>query len=113
MSNPTAMNGQSQQQATSGESIQAQQFQPRQFHEDPHMASQVYHGPAVNTRDANSGNPHGGATLAEGVAKPASGESIQAQQFQPGQDHNNQTASQVSHGPTVNLRPRPRIEVKT
>ncbi|KAN0083764.1 hypothetical protein V8E54_002852 [Elaphomyces granulatus] len=55
------MNGQNQQQATSGESIQAQQFQPGQFHQDhnirtPYMASQAYHGPAVNTRDANSGN---------------------------------------------------------
>ncbi|KAN0070582.1 hypothetical protein V8E54_011451 [Elaphomyces granulatus] len=63
------MNGQSQQQATSGESIQAQQFQPRQFHEDPHMASQVYHGPPVNTCDANSGNAHHDETHAAPLAE--------------------------------------------
>jgi hypothetical protein len=56
--------------ASSGESIQAQQFQPGQFHQDhnirtPYMASQVYHGLAVNIRDANSGNPHP-ATVTEG-----------------------------------------------
>jgi len=96
MSNPTAMNGQSQQQATPGESIQAQQFQPGQCHQchQDQMASQVYHGPAVNTRDANSG------TAMKGVGRATSGESIQAQQFQPRLSG----ASQVYHGPAVNTR---------
>jgi hypothetical protein len=73
------------------------------------MASQVYHGPAVNTRDANSGTSNESIqaqqTLDETVQAqqtPVQAQQTQAQQSQPGQFH--QDPNIRYHGPAVNTR---------